>query len=153
MANIEIKVTGADVNAKRLETLAERGQRVKPVWETLEASLIDNEQSIWNRNGGGGKRKWEPLSEAYAATKGNNLIGRRTGALEASVTTKGGQGQIDKKDNDSFTWGTSVWYGVFMQGNKRTEERGFPQRQFFFLTLKTRRDIKETIADYIMGEG
>lgn len=149
---LEISVRGADVNAKRLDDIGERGQKVRPVFDEIEGIFVENEQSIWRRNGGGGAKKWAPLSEDYAARKGNGDVLRRTGALEKSLTSKGAAGQVDKKTNESFTWGSSVFYGVFHSGNQRTESRGFPRRKILDLTPKSKKAIKEVIADYVGGD-
>jgi hypothetical protein len=152
MQTFSIQARGVDPTADRLEGMGERATQLREIFDDLIDVLIENEKTLWARNGGGGKKRWSPNTKSTVATKVAKGLDHRpmraTGALERSLTQKGAKGQINRGGGKTLEFGTSIWYAHFSQNPKN------PKRKRVILSLlpKTRKGIREIVLDHIVGE-
>ena len=137
-----------DKAASDLDGMGQRATHARPAFDLILDALIDNEKSIWSRNGGSGKAKWTNTDSTLASKIAKGLDKRpmrATGALEKSLTEKGAPHQLHEQDEFSLLFGTTLFYAKFNQLAKD------PHRKKVVLKLlpKTKKTIRETILEHI----
>ena len=147
----EIQTKGVNASASRLERLGHQAKNAKPAFEEILDGLIEGEQSLWRRNGGGGAKKWLPNTEKTAAEKKSKGLDprpmRATGALERSLTIKGAPGMIHNVDDDGLTFGTKLHYAQFSQFAKDATRK----RVVVTLQAKQKKLIREKLAEHLLA--
>lgn len=149
-----IQARGIDPTADKLEGMGERATQMRPIFDDLIDTLIDNEKTLWARNGGGGRNKWPANTKSTVASKVAKGLDprpmRSSGALERSLTQKGARGQIARGGGKQLEFGTSIWYAQFSQGAKNPARK----RTVLSLLPKTKRSIREIVLNHIIeGDG
>lgn len=151
MVTFDIQAKGIGENAGRIEKMGERGSNMRPVYDPLIDVLIVGEQTLWRKNGGGGKSKWPPntpstLARKIARGQGTKPM-RATGKAEKSLTVKGAEGMVHYGGGGQLVFGSSVWYLTFSQNPKNPKRK----RVVINLTPKTRKSIRQVVIDHITG--
>ena len=146
----QLELRGIDEAADRLEDTGDRAAHARAAMDKIVDALIEGEQSLWRRNGGGGKKKWAPNTKSTLASKIAKGLDprpmRATGALERSLTVKHAPNQLLKIDNNSMEFGTKLFYAQFSQLAKNPARR----RIVLDIAAKQKRTIREIILDHIV---
>lgn len=92
-------------------------------------------------------RRWQPLSQAYAAWKEQHYPGRpilvRTGDMRSAALSKGALSVSPRR----LTYEVDSEYAIYHQ-----EGRGVPQRKIVALSNADRRDWDRVFAEYLAAE-
>lgn len=132
MPKFDIKLTPESKH--KIDQLARAGKvDLRPIFRTIGVGYRKEVAGIFGKQQPRGEDfKWPPLSPKYAAWKAKKFPGKpilqRTGALIASMTSEGANGNISLIGKASAVFGTSVAYGIYHdEGGKRLPRRNFSE--------------------------
>jgi phage gpG-like protein len=141
-----VQVRGDEAAARRLDKLGNNAERARPVLTKLVGEILAIQEVRFQRNQG--------MKATKASTKATDRRQNRdlkplrsTGALKDSVTRVGGPNQTLVIDNNSLKIGTTLSYARFHQYGI-----GVPKRKVINLTPRQRKDLSETILNYIVDD-
>jgi phage gpG-like protein len=117
-----------------VDGLAKAGKiDLRPVMNVIGIGYRKEVKAIFGKKQARGEGdKWPQLSDKYAAWKEKKYPGApllvRTGALRASMTELGAQGNINIIGKVGAVFGSTVFYGVFHDvGGERVPRRNFSE--------------------------
>jgi phage gpG-like protein len=134
----EVIEHGATAAAKMIEDIGHRAMHAEPAMRKISAVLLLGEQALWKRSGG---KKWAPRADG-------STPGVLSGDLLRSLTQAEAPGAIREIHADHVVFGTSIWYGKFMQGGTKHE----PKRPILVFRPTDRKATKTIIELHLLGE-
>jgi phage gpG-like protein len=115
MTSVTISVEGAAAAQQMMRGLAERAANTEPAMSSVADEMLAGQADWWASQGHG---SWPPLAESTLRIKASRgqpatmLVA--TGALRASLTSKGATGQTLVVSRDQALIGTRVAYARFV---------------------------------------
>lgn len=150
--DFRLTLDGDDRVRRRLDEIGYNAEFMEPAFVNILDLLVENEQTLFARNGGGGKGRWRPNTDSTLATKRrkgqDSRPMRATGRLERSLTTKGGPEQIREIKKTSLRFGTKLFYAQINNFAKDDDRR----RVVLKILPKTKKASKAAIMDHLLSE-
>ncbi len=157
---MDIKMEVDDKGVKKaLRKLSRHVEDMTPVMKKIGRKIVTSVQENFNREGRysrkgswrGGSKRWEPLAESTIKQRKRQgywpgKILTRLGGLKGSIISHAGK--------DHVVVGTNVIYAAIHQfGGKagRGHRAKIPARPFLVVQDEDLEEIREEIADYIIG--
>ncbi len=139
MVKVTINVDSVNILDRAFDRFADEVKDWQPAWEQVGEFMYEHEDRVFSSRGFG---TWAPLAKGGDAT----LVD--TGAMKASLTSKGGD-NVMKTTKDSLLFGSRVNadgapYPLFHQ-------RGtvkMPQRQVIFFREEDKRELMKIMQRY-----
>lgn len=142
---IEIGVAGDVQVSRKILRVGERANRAQPAFEAIADKLYDWEGDQFATEGRFASGGWAPLAPSTLAAKTTNQILVESGALQRSLTQRGGENLLIVHD-DWMAFGTSDPKARFHQ---RGTDR-MPRRRPLELTEFMRRTIVRVLQLWIV---
>jgi phage gpG-like protein len=146
---VELAFEG-DVQLKRkLMRIGDRAVNARPAFEAIGQLLFDLEREQFSSEGGRASGGWAALADSTVRSRGSSgPILKSSGALEASLTGRGGDNTFRASD-EFLLFGSSVDYAGFHQ----TGTSRMPQRRPLELTESDRRGVVKILQEFVLGGG
>lgn len=136
--------TGAQETIARLDGIAERARRGRPLMQLLLKEVAKVERQQFETAGEHGGRPWpedKPATVERKRSKGQDTRTlRRTGALWLSLTQPKGLYTIRRANAQSAVFGTRLWYGRFQ----------LPERPLIGVSELDREVLVGRMSDYLL---
>jgi phage gpG-like protein len=142
---VEVKVRGVAVAARRMGDLGTRAANPKPAFREIMRELQAQEEQWFASHGGG---RWPPLAEVTIERKASRRPLVRTGALRKSLTQSGGANAIREIRQHELLFGSSLFYARIHQTGTPTMPRRNPMAP---ITDAMRDRAAQEVGAYIVG--
>ena len=140
---------------QKLRAMAMRARSPEKAWPKVGSYLSAVNRRQFATNGGYLGTPWKPLKPDYLLWKvregysSHTLI--QTGAMRLSFTSR--PMAIEVYSGNKARFGSDHPLAAFHQrGTHRNGKRAVPARPIMRVTPKVRKDVKDIIADYILGK-
>lgn len=138
---VEVQVTGIEQATKVIDDLISRIKDRSSFAETDLAKLLaDSFDRAWESQGASQGSKWKDLADNTIKRNGEHRVLDLTGRLRSSLTDVRGSDTDISFSRDTLTYGTTVYYGRFVGGN----------RPFARLADRDVKEIEKALRDYLV---
>lgn len=147
-----MQVAGETVIDRGISRFADGVADYRPVWSVIEDDFYAQVTDQFKTEGAEGGEKWPALSPAYAGWKEIHFPGmpilQRTGALQASLTSRTDANAVVVEERKHLTLGSRIGYGVYHQSTApRTR---LPRRPPIVFTEAFKRGVMHHIQVYLV---